>query len=103
MNIHFENFGTDELVSKNAKDRLKKYLKSSLDKEQDLQKQLEEKTEELVEKYFIKHKGKDLNLKYSVNDNDIHLNLTISDKVLTQQEINRQKLRKKLNQEKNFQ
>ena len=75
-------------------------MKSSLDKEQDLQKQLEEKTEELVDKYFKKRKGKDLNLKYNVNDNDIHLNLTITDKVLTQQEINRQKLRNKLAQER---
>ena len=100
MNVHFDNFGYDELVSKNAKDRLKKQLKTTLDNEKDLKIQLEERTEELLEKYFKKQNGKDLFLNYKVENNDIHINLEIKDKVLTQREINQQKLRNKLAQEK---
>lgn len=100
MNVHFDNFGYDELVSKNAKDRLKKYLKTTLNTDKDLKVQLEEKSEELLDKYFKKHNGKDLFLNYKVEDNDIHLNLEIKDKELIQREINKQKLRNKLAQEK---
>lgn len=98
MNVHFDNFGYNELVSKNAKDRLKKYLKSTIDNEKDIKDQLEAKTEELLEKYFKKINGKVLKLNYNVEENGIHLNLEVNDKVLTQREINQQKLKNKLAQ-----
>lgn len=98
MNVHFANFGYEELVSKAAKDKLKKQLKTTLDNDKDIKMQLEEKTEELLEKYFKKHNGKDLFLNYKVENYDIHINLEIKDKVKEKSK----RYIKNENQEKNF-
>ena len=49
MNVHFDNFGYNELVSKNSKDKLKKYIKSNIDIDKDIKLQLDE-NEEILEK-----------------------------------------------------
>ena len=101
MNIHFDNFGYNELVSRNSKDKLKKYIKSNIDINKDIKLQLDEKNELILEKYFKKVDGKNINLNYKIDGINIYFNLEIKDKLATQKEINKYKLRKKIEQAKN--
>ena len=96
MNVFFDNFGNEELVSKAARERLKKFLRSKIVSNENQEINLSEYESDILENYFKKEKGKVLSLKFEVTDSDIHVNLTKAEKILTQQELNKQKLKERM-------
>lgn len=98
MNIHFDNFNTDYLVSKGARDRLKKYLKSEIkvSESNSIINQLKDNTNYLITNYFKEDKENDLNLTYIVQEKEIHISLVKTNKKERLKEENKIKLRSRL-------
>lgn len=96
MNVFFDNFGNEDLVSKTARERLKKLLKSKITNDKSEEINSNEFQNDILENYFKKEKGKVLSLKFDVKGNEIHVILVKAEKVLTQQELNKQKLKERL-------
>lgn len=100
MNVHFDNFNAEYLVSKGARDRMKKYIKAEINESEEkkpILEQLKENTNHLITNYFKADDENDLNLTYIVKKKEIHISLIKTSKKEKQKEENRKRLRNRLN------
>lgn len=101
-NIHLDNTKPEDLVSKNAKQNLKKVIKKALNSSDDHEKVLKNLKGTLIERYYVKQQGFDntLSLKIDTEKNEIRLyfdrELNTDEYKKVQAAQNREKLRKKL-------
>ena len=101
MNINFKNFNCNNLISKNAKDKFKRLLKLEVKDEKDekdIINKLNSNSPEYIKKFFKEDNGKELSLKFFLELDNLYISLEKKEKQISQKEINKQKLRDKLNE-----
>jgi len=99
MNIHFDNFNTADLVSKKAKDRLKKYIKTKLiDPNDTILDQLKENTSYFITNFFKEDEKYILDLNYLIKEHNIHISLIKKSKIEESRLKNKKKLKARIEQ-----
>ena len=94
LNVHFTNLQLSDFVSKNARNKMKEFIKKNLNQE-NLDTFDTLKTE-LIEKYLKNDNVHDLDLKYTLDNNDLKLTLEKTVSESHKRDLLRQKLRDKI-------
>jgi len=96
MNIHFDNFNIDDLVSNGAKQRIKKYLRTEIKDNDSIMNQLNENTNYLISNFFKQDNEYNLDLTYITDDDNIHISLIKINKHELEIEAKREKIRENI-------
>lgn len=94
FNVHFTNLQITDFVSKNARNRMKDAIKKNLNK--DNIDTFDEFKKELIKKYLKDDNVHDLDLTYTLDDNNLKLKLEKTVSELHKREILRKKLRDRI-------
>ena len=94
FNVHFTNLQVTDFVSKNARNRMKEAIKKNLN--QDNMDSFDEFKKELIEKYLKDDTVHDLDLTYTLEDNNLKLKLEKTVSEAYKREVLRKKLRDKI-------
>jgi len=94
FNVHFTNLQITDFVSKNARNRMKDYIKKNLNK--DNINTFDDLKAELIEKYLKNDNVHDLDLKYTLDKDDLKLTLEKTVSELQKKDVLRKKLRDKI-------
>ena len=94
FNVHFTNLQVTDFVSKNARNRMKEAIKKKLNK--DNMDSFDELKKELIEKYLKDDKVHDLDLTYTLEDDNLKLKLEKTVSEAHKREVLRKKLRDKI-------
>tara|TARA_Y100000813_G_C24098728_1_gene321900 strand:- start:48 stop:926 length:879 start_codon:yes stop_codon:yes gene_type:complete len=94
FNVHFTNLQVTDFVSKNARNRMKEAIKKKLNK--DNMDSFDELKKELIEKYLNDDKVHDLDLTYTLEDDNLKLKLEKTVSEAHKREVLRKKLRDKI-------
>lgn len=94
FNVHFTNLQVTDFVSKNARNRMKEVIKKKLNK--DNMDSFDEFKKELIEKYLKDDTVHDLDLTYTLEENNLKLKLEKTVSEAHKREVLRKKLRDKI-------
>ncbi len=99
LNVHFTNLQITDFVSKNARNRMKTYIKQNLN--QDNINSFDELKLELINKYLKDDDVHDLDLKYTLENNDLKLTLEKTESESYKKDQLRRKLRDQIKNKRN--
>ncbi len=99
LNIHFTNLQITDFVSKNARIRMKTYIKQNLN--QDNINSFDELKPDLINKYLKDDDVHDLDLKYTLENNDLKLTLEKTESESYKKDQLRRKLRDQIKNKRN--
>ena len=94
FNVHFTNLQVTDFVSKNARNRMKDAIKKNLN--EDNMDSFDEFKKELIEKYLKNDTIHDLDLTYTLENNNLKLKLEKTVSEAHKREVLRKKLRDKI-------
>ena len=94
FNVHFTNLQVTDFVSKNARNRMKDAIKKNLN--QDNMDTFDEFKKELIEKYLKDDKVHDLDLTYTLENNNLKLKLEKTVSEAHKREVLKKKLRDRI-------
>ena len=94
FNVHFTNLQITDFVSKNARNKMKDYIKKNLNK--DNMSTFDDLKAELIEKYLKNDDVHNLDLKYTLDKDDLKLTLEKTVSESHKRDVLRKKLRDKI-------